>query len=91
MQHGPDMGVVAIEARAEGDVHECRVLRVEHVRRVQYVRCAGLADQANIAAGPVAPRQARSDRADAKKVEQQPAELLAHIVRQRRGIEIGRE
>ena len=29
MQHGADMGVVAIEARAEGDVEKRRMLRID--------------------------------------------------------------
>jgi hypothetical protein len=31
MQHRPDMGVVGIEARAERDVQEGRMLRVERL------------------------------------------------------------
>jgi hypothetical protein len=85
------MGVVAIEARAEGDVHEGRVLRIEHVGGVQNMGCACLADRTHIAAGPPAPRQARSNRADAKKIEQQPPEFLAQLRWQRGCIEAGSE
>jgi len=91
MQHGSDMGIVAIEARAEGDVHEGSVLQIEHVRGVQDMGRARLADRADIAAGPAAPRQARADGADAKKIEQQPAELLAHLIWQRGCIKPGSE
>ncbi len=54
------------------------------VAREQHMRRPGLADQADIAARPVAPRQPRADRADPQMIEQQPAELLPHLVRQRR-------
>jgi hypothetical protein len=83
------VGVVGVEARAERYVHEGRVLRVEPLLREQYVRRTGLADEAGIAARPIAPGQAGADRTDAQVVEQQPAELLAHRRRQVGGIETG--
>ncbi len=64
MQHGADMGVVAVEARAEGDVEECRVLRIDRLGLEQHMRIAGTADQPDIAPRPVAPRQPRADRAE---------------------------
>ena len=48
----------------------------------------GFADHAGIVARPLAPRQPRADRADAQMIEQQPAELAAHVVRQSRRIEL---
>ena len=85
MQHRADMRVVGIEARAEGDVHERRVLRIERLPREQHMRRAGLCDHADIVARPLAPRQPRADRADAQMIEQQPAELAPHVVRQLAG------
>jgi hypothetical protein len=91
MQHGAHMGVVGVEARAERHVEKRRMLRVEALGREQDVRGTGAPDHPDIAARPAAPRQTRADRADAQVVEQQPPELLPHLGRQRRGIEIGRE
>ena len=52
------------------------------------MRGTRFADQTDIAARPVAPRQPRADRADPQMIEQQPAELLPHRIRQRRGVEL---
>jgi len=91
MQHRPDVSVVGIEARAERDVHEGCVLRIERARGKQDVRGALLADQADVPARPIAPGQPRPDRADAKVIEQEPTELLPYFGGQRGGVEIGCE
>src|SRR5690242_675597 len=88
MQHRADVSVVGIVARAEADVEERRVLRVERVRREQYMRSTGAADSGDIVARPIAPRQASAERRDAQKVEQEKAEFAADVVRQRLGIKV---
>src|SRR5262245_43457363 len=91
MQHRPDVSVVGIVARAERDVHEGCVLRIERARGEQDVRGALLAHQADVPARPIAPGQPCPDRAYAKVIEQEPTELLPYFGRQRCGVEIGRE
>ena len=85
MQHRAHMGVVGVEARAVSDIEEGGVLRVEGLRREQDMRCAGTADDADIIARPRAPGHPGAERTDAQKVEQQPAELLPHVRRERAG------
>ena len=91
MQHRAHMGVIGIIARAEADVEERRVLRVEGLRREQHMRSAGTADRRNIVARPAAPGQARAERCHAQKIKQQHAQLVTHVLGQRSRIERCRE
>src|SRR5262245_38615798 len=80
MQHRTDVSVIGIVTRAKADVEKGRVLRVESFSGEQHMRSASAADSRDVVARPAAPRQARAERCDAQKVEQQEAELAAHIV-----------
>src|SRR5205085_11181483 len=61
------------------------------LRREQDVGGARSGDHLDIATRPVAPWEPRAQRSDAQKVEQEPADLLAHIGRQPHRAEAGRE
>ena len=91
MQHCADMSVVGIETGAERDIEEGRVLRIEGFSREQHVRGADVADEAHIAARPVAPRQTGADRAYPQVIKQEPAEFLSYFARQCRRIDRSRE
>jgi hypothetical protein len=87
MQHCAHVGVIGVVARAEADIEKRRVLRVERVGREQDMRNAGASHGRDIVASPATPWQARAERCHAHKVEQQEAELAAHVLGQRLGIE----
>ncbi len=91
MQHRAHMRVVRIEARPVGHVEEGGMLRIELVAAEQHLRGTRLRHHAGIMPRPLRPPQPCAKRCHAQKIEQQPAELVAHRLGQGARVELRRK